>query len=157
MHKVFWLRPNVIAGRTGPNKDFWQPRELAKGGIGAVLSVNSGELAHLEDLAEVGISYTCVPLSDAAPPQPGDLEICTAALPKALEFALLSIDSGKSLLVHCTSGKDRTGMFLSYFLCKTEGLAPAEAIQAVKHVRPIALSAKGWESFTLQVLDALDA
>ena len=31
MHKVFWLCPHVIAGRTGPNKDFWDPAELAKG------------------------------------------------------------------------------------------------------------------------------
>ena len=59
--------------------------------------------------------------------------------------------------MHCTSGKDRTGIFLSYYLCKTEGLAPVEAIKAVKQVRPIALSAEGWEAFTLRVLDALDA
>ena len=157
MDKVFWLHPNVIAGRTGPNKDFWEPKELAKGGIGAVLSVNSGEGANPGDLADAGIRYACVPLSDAAPPQPGDFAICTAALPQALDFALRSIDSGKSLLVHCTSGKDRTAMFLSYYLCKTEGLAPAEAIQAVKQVRPIALTAKGWEALTLQVLDALGA
>lgn len=101
MHNVFWLRPNVIAGRTGPNKDFWEPTALAQGGIGAVLSVNDGELVHPEDLAAAGIRYQCVPLSDVAPPRPGDLEMCTAALPKALEFALLSIDAGRGLLVHC--------------------------------------------------------
>ena len=155
MHNVFWLRPCVIAGRSGPNKDVWDPKELARGGIGAVLSVNDGELVHPEDLAAVGIDYKCVPLSEAAPPQPGDLEICTAALPKALEFALVSIESGRSVLVHCHSGKDRTGMFLSYYLCKTEGLPPMEAIEEVKRVRPIALSAEGWESFTRTVIDAL--
>ncbi len=156
MRHVFWLRPNVIAGRTGPNQDSWDPRELAKGGIGAVLSVNDAELVRPEELEATGISCRCVPLSDSAPPRPGDLEICTAALPLALEFALQSIDSGRALLVHCKSGKDRTGMFLSYYLCETEGLAPREAIEAVKQVRPIALSAEGWERFTLRVLAALE-
>lgn len=157
MRNVFWLRPHIIGGRPGPNKDTWDPRELARDGIGAILSVNDGELVYPENLTAAGIDYKCVPLSDAAPPQPGDLESCTAALPKALEFALESINSGKSVLVHCHSGKDRTGLFLSYYLCKTEGLPAANAIQEVKRVRPIALSAEGWESFTLRVLETLDA
>ena len=46
-------------------------------------------------------------------------------------------------------------MFLSYYLCKVEDLPAAKAIEQVKQVRPIALSADGWESFTLRVLDRL--
>lgn len=157
MRHVFWLRRNVIAGRTGPNTDPWNPSELAKGGIGAILSVNDGVCVRPDDLAGADISYKCVAFSNAAPPRPGDLEICATALPKALEFALTSIESGRSLLVHCRSGKDRTGMFLSYYLCRTEGLPAVEAIEEVKRVRPIALSAEGWELFTLRVLDALDS
>ena len=88
MRNVFWLRPSIIGGRTGPNKDIWNPKELADGGVGAIVSVNDGELVHPEELAAVGIDYKCVPLSDAAPPHPGDLELCAAALPEALEFAL---------------------------------------------------------------------
>jgi protein-tyrosine phosphatase len=99
----------------------WLPRELARGGIGAVLSVNDGELVRPDELAEAGIDYCCVPLSDAAPPVPGDLEVCVSALPRALLFALGSIDRERSVLVHCSSGKDRTGLFLSYYLCVTEG------------------------------------
>jgi protein-tyrosine phosphatase len=155
MRNVFWLREGVIAGRSGPNRDAWSPEELAGGGIGAVLSVNDGELVHSEDFCAVGIDYSCVPLSDAAPPQPGDLRTCVDALPKALRFALSSIESGRRVLVHCTSGKDRTGMFLTYYLCATEGLAPAHAVEQVRIVRPVALSADGWETFTLDVLREL--
>jgi protein-tyrosine phosphatase len=155
MRNVFWLREGVIAGRSGPNRSAWSPADLAEGGIGAVLSVNDGELVHGSDLDAVGIKYRCVPLSDAAPPFPGDLQVCVDALPKGLEFALSSIGSGRSVLVHCSSGKDRTGMFLSYYLCATEGLAPPEAIKEVKRVRSIALSAEGWEKFTLDVLRKL--
>ena len=155
MRSIFWLREGVIAGRSGPNRNAWNLRELAGGGIGAVLSVNDGELVHAGDLAEIGIDYSCVPLSDAAPPQPGDLRTCIDALPKALRFVLGSIESGRRVLVHCSSGKDRTGMFLAYFLCATEGLAPTRAIEEVRRVRPVALSAEGWEVFTLEVLREL--
>ena len=156
MRHVFWLRPGIIGGRTGPNKDLWNPRELAGGGIGAIISVNDGELVHPDELAAAGIDYACIPLSDTAPPLPGDLETCAAALPAALAFALEAIGSGRSVLVHCHSGKDRTGMLLSYYLCKTEGLAVDAAIEEVRRVRPIALSAEGWEAFTREVLEALD-
>jgi protein-tyrosine phosphatase len=96
-----------------------------------------------------------VPLSDAAPPQPGDLEICLSALPRALSFAVDSIEHRRSVVVHCRSGKDRTGLFLSYYLCAIEGLTPGEAVRELKRVRPIALSAQGWESFSYQVLGKL--
>ncbi len=157
MQHVFWLRPHVLGGRTGPNKDIWDPSELAAGGIGAVLSVNHGELVHPEGLAAADITFKCVPLSDAAPPQPGDLQVCVAALPRALDFVVRSMDAGRGVLVHCTSGKDRTGMFLSYYLSQVEGLSAAAAIDEVKRVRPIALSAEGWEFFTVEVLETLDA
>ena len=155
MRNVFWLRPGVIGGRTGPNYDTWDPKDLAAGGIGAVLSVNDGELVRPDELAAAGIDYCRVPLSDAAPPQLGDLEICIGALPRALSFVVDSIERHRGVLVHCRSGKDRTGLFLSYYLCVIEGLTPSQAIGELRRVRPIALSAEGWESFSYQVLGEL--
>ena len=46
-------------------------------------------------------------------------------------------------------------MFLSYYLCAIEGLTPSEAIRELRRVRPVALSAEGWESFSYQVLGEL--
>lgn len=155
MRNVFWLRDGVIGGRSGPNREAWHPPDLAAGGVGAVLSVNDGELVRPEELAAVGIEYCRVPLSDAAPPQNGDLEHCVNALPLALSFALRSTAQRRSVLVHCSSGKDRTGMFLGYYLCMTEGLNPDDAIREVRRVRPIALTADGWETFAQQVLGEL--
>jgi protein-tyrosine phosphatase len=152
MRNVFWLRPGVIGGRTGPNHDIWDPKDLVAGGIGAVLSVNDAELVRPHELTAVGIEYCHMPLSDAAPPRPGDLEICVSALPRALTFVARSIERRRGVLVHCRSGKDRTGLFLAYYLCAMEGLAPSSAIQELKRVRPIALTAEGWESFAYQVL-----
>jgi hypothetical protein len=43
-------------------------------------------------------------------------------------------------------------MFLSYFLMRERGLTPHAAIAAVRKVRPIALSAAGWDAFAREVL-----
>ena len=155
MQHVFWLREGQLAGRTGPNKDPWYPERLAAQGIAAVLSVNDGESVYAEDLQSCGIDYQQVSLSPNAPPRPGDHETCINALPHAYDFVMRTISTGRPALVHCTSGKDRTGMFMAYYLCRREGLAPKLAISEVKQVRPIALSAEGWEPFTLDVLSTL--
>jgi len=121
-----------------------------------VLSVNGGLLCHEEDFAPVGISYACVALSANAPPRPGDEQVCMEVLPRAYAFVHDQVTAGRAVLVHCSSGKDRTGLFLSYFLMRAEGLTPREAIAAVRAVRPIALSAEGWEEFGARVLAALE-
>jgi protein-tyrosine phosphatase len=154
MQHLFWLLPKRLAGRSGPNLDPWDLKELAASGIHAVLSVNDGELCHPTDFDSLGIAYACVPLSEAAPPRPGDHELCVSRLPAAFEFAEKHISAGKTVLVHCRSGKDRTGMFMAYYLVRSGGLSVERAIQEVKRVRPIALSAPGWDVFTREVLEA---
>ena len=155
MDKLFWIIPGKSAGRPGPDREPWNLASLRKGGIGAVLSVNDGRLCHPEDFVASGITYTCVPLSDNAPPQSGDDHICLRALPQAHAFVQAQMAQGHRVVVHCSSGKDRTGLFLCYFLMQQAHLSPTEAIQAVHHVRPIALSAVGWEEFVRQVLSCL--
>jgi len=152
MQNVFWLIPGKLAGRTGPNVDPWNASDLKEGGIDAVLSVNSGILVNAEELEASGISYECIPFSWNAPPITGDLEICLEALPKAFAFVQRNIEAGKAVMIHCTSGKDRTGLLMSYFLMRTTGITVEEAIAEVRRVRPIALSAAGWDEFGREIL-----
>jgi protein-tyrosine phosphatase len=152
MDKLFWVIPGKIAGRPGPDREPWNLDSLRESGIGAVLSVNDGLLCHPEDFEAVGIGYACIPLSSNAPSLPEDEAICLTALPKAFEFVEAQIASGHAVMVHCSGGKDRTGLFLCYFLMKYAGLSGNEAIDAVRQVRPIALSAPGWDEFAHQVL-----
>lgn len=121
-------------------------------GIGAVLSVNDGLLCHPDDFRAHGISYACIPLSDNAPPQPGDDEACLRALPLAGAFVQKQLASDRITVVHCSSGKDRTGLLLAYHLMREAGLPPAAAIEEVRRVRPIALTAPGWHDFAFDVL-----
>ena len=94
-----------------------------------------------------------MPFSNQAPPRPGDDAICLEALPRAFDFAAAAIGRGRAVMVHCTAGKDRTGMFLAYFLMRNDGLGRDEAMARVREARPIAFSAIGWEAFTASVLE----
>lgn len=152
MQNLFVLILGKLAGRPGPDRAPWKLAALRDGGIGAVLSVNDGLLCHPADFRACGIAYSCVPLSDNAPPQPGDDATCLRALPTAYEFVKEHIASGKMTVVHCSSGKDRTGLFLAYYLMREEGVTVQVAIERVKAVRPIALSAIGWDEFAVDVL-----
>jgi protein-tyrosine phosphatase len=152
MDHVFWVIPEKLAGRPGPDRAPWNVAALRAGGIGAVLSLNDGVLCHPQDFQTHDISYACMPLSDNAPPLPGDDRICLEVLPRAYEFVSSQLNRQRRVLVHCSSGKDRTGLFLSYFLMQHAGLSVAEAMSAVREVRPIAMSAWGWEEFAKRVL-----
>lgn len=152
MQHVFWLIPGKLAGRPGPNESPWDADVLQNGGIGAVLSVNNGAGVNPDDFLSRSMPYARIPFSGNAPPMPGDLEICINALPEAFEFVSREMDAGKTVMVHCRSGKDRTGLLLAYYLMRTTGASVDDAIQRVRAVRPIALSAEGWDAFGREVL-----
>lgn len=154
MNHVFWVLPSFLAGRAGPNREPWRASNLRDAGIRAVLSVNDGELCHPEEFAVADIAYCCIPLSANAPPRLGDSEHCKAVLPRAYDFVTSNLKLGLATLVHCSSGKDRTGLFMAYYLVRSQHYSPADAIARIKTIRPIALSAEGWEPFALEVLTA---
>jgi hypothetical protein len=156
LEKLFWVIPGRLAGRPGPDLEPWDLAALRDGGIGAVLSVNDGILCRPEEFAACGLAYACEPLSGTAPPRPGDDRICLNALPRAYAFVQAQLAREHGVVVHCTAGKDRTGLFLAYFLMRHTGLSTGEAIQEVRRVRPIALSAVAWEEFAWQVLGQVE-
>jgi protein-tyrosine phosphatase len=153
MKHIFWLIGDQLCGRSGPNHEPWDASELQAAGVGAVLSVNNAESVYADDFSAVAMPYRCIPLAANAPPRDGDLELCLARLPMAYEYALNEIESGNCVLVHCRHGKDRTGLFMAYFLRQRLGLSSKDSIDRVKTVRPIALTAEGWEQFAIDVLD----
>ncbi len=152
MKHVFWLIDKEICGRPGPNHQPWVPEAFSKAGIGAILSVNSAESVYEDELTPHGISHKCVPLAANAPPEPGELELCLERLPHAYQYARSHVEAGKAVMVHCRQGKDRTGLFMAYYLMKRDNLGADNAIARVKEARPIAMSAQGWNWFVPEVL-----
>lgn len=155
MRHVFWLIPGKLAGRPGPDREPWSVRDLKHGGIRAVLSLNDGLCVNSREFRSQGIVYERIPFSDKAPPMPGDMEICIAALPRAYDFLNLAMTTGRPVLVHCSAGKDRTGLLFAYYLMRQTGMTVDEAIDRVRLVRPVALSAVGWEDFGREILRRL--
>ncbi len=151
MNQVFWLREGIIAGRSGPNRDPWDLSEIKANGFAAILSVNNGDAVHEALIAELGIEYANIPMSNNAPARTGDKEICLQNLPRAMAFIRKHKRNGP-VLVHCRSGKDRTGMVLAAYLMEFEAYRARQAMQQVLEVRPIAFTAEGWMEFALTVL-----
>jgi protein-tyrosine phosphatase len=153
MKHVFWLEPGRVAGRCGPNLEPWEPVELYAHGIGAVISLNNAERVYPEEFSALGVRYTHIPLSDAAPPRAGDLELNRRQLPVAYDWITCCLNDDLAVLIHCRSGKDRTGLLMAYYLARRHGCAPTEAIARVKAVRTIAFSAEGWDRFAMDILE----
>ncbi|MCG9698333.1 dual specificity protein phosphatase family protein [Shewanella sp. Isolate11] len=154
MKHLFWLVEGQVAGRCGPNKENWDIAELKQGGIGAVLSVNGGDMCEPEVFAQHGMRYACIPFSNNVPPVETDLAVCVEQLPKALDFIRQCEAEDIPVLIHCRSGKDRTGLLMAYYLM-SNGAAPLHAVSQVRAIRDIAFSADGWDQFTFDVLYAL--
>ncbi|MCL1127743.1 phosphatase domain-containing protein [Shewanella surugensis] len=154
MQHIFWLIEDKIAGRSGPSKDPWDLKALKKQGIDAVLSVNDGEAIEADDFTEAGVKYQCIPFARNAPPEEGDLDICIKQVPKALAFIRECEREELTVLIHCHSGKDRTGLIMAYLLMDN-GAAPLHAVNQVRGVRDSAFSAEAWDQFVFDVLYAL--
>lgn len=143
MKEVFWVVPERIAGRCGPQLVPWDCGELRNGGIGAIASlaepvdereVRAAELEHLP-LYFPGMLL----VSDQ------DFDLFLSFVPRFLDFAEQTADQGRPLLVHCTYGCDRTGAMLAIYLVARRGLSAEDAIARVRSVRPPAMTAVGYE------------
>lgn len=154
MKRVFWLIPDRLAGRPGPNFFPWKPAELRAGGFDAVLNLSEYE-PDVTALTGAGLRSYWVPLPmDFPPSEVSELE-CLGALPRALDHLNRELATGARVLVHCFAGRDRTGMLLALFLARRDGLAAGDAIARVREVRPEAISAPGWEEMALRVITRL--
>ena len=151
MNNIFWLRDGILAGRSGPNRDCWDLQAIKAAGFSAILSVNNAEGVDQSTIDDLKMAYLNVPLPANIPPERDDGKHCLIGLPKALGFIQKYIASGP-VLVHCRSGKDRTGMVLAAYLIQFEGYTVRQSIDAVLAVRPIAFSAEGWMALGLNVL-----
>ncbi len=152
MHDLFWLVPGRLAGRAGPDRLPWKLDALREAGVGAVLSVNDGRACEPGDFAALGLPYACIPMTPHAPPWTGDDRKCLSALPLAYAFIEARAAEDRATMVHCSSGKDRTGMLLAYYLIRARSLTVDAAMREVRRVRPIAFTATGWEDFATDVL-----
>ena len=64
----------------------------------------------------------------------------------------LHLPKRDAILVHCNSGKDRTGLLLAYYLVTRKGISAKRALKTLRKLKPDAMSKSGYE----EVLYALE-
>jgi protein-tyrosine phosphatase len=97
------------------------------------------------ELAAAGLCHHSLPLAPTLPLLPSARTRLLRGLEKVLPVIHGEVSAGNPTLVHCHAGKDRTGLALVAYLVRYHGLAVDEAIQRVRTVKPIAMSAPGYE------------
>ena len=144
MRHVFWLFDGLLAGRPGPVQAPWDADELWARGLRVILSLNRE--ADPAEITAAGLRHHSLPLPPILPLTEGMQETLLAGLEEVLATMRAEVSAGHPTLVHCHAGKDRTGLALTAYLVRYHGLGIEEAIGEVCAVRPIALTAPGYEA-----------
>ena len=142
MEQVFWLYDAEVGGRPGPGVAPWDLSSLRAGGIDVMLSLATDLFSHT-GVVKAGISRTCTPFPDVLPPDPNVVALCSANLRLTFDFIHSNVEGGRTVLVHCAGGCDRTGLVLAHYLAIREGLGASDAIASLRAIRSESLSAKG--------------
>ncbi|MGI5916265.1 MAG: protein-tyrosine phosphatase family protein [Anaerolineae bacterium] len=140
MEHVYWVIPDLLAGRPGPDRYPWDLEALHQGGFRAVLSLCEG-IAGRGEMRALGLDHLAIPLPASLPPSPEEESSCRRLLPEALYFMRWHILNGLPTLVHCREGQDCTDMVLACYLASYEGMSASEAIDRIRRIAPESLSA----------------
>lgn len=144
MKHVFWLLDSLLVGRPGPTLAPWDLTELSKAGLRAILSL--GDEPDPGTILAAGLRHHSIPLPPILPLTRPVQDSLLRRLEDVLATLHAEVSSGQPVLVHCYSGKDRTGLALTAYLVRFHGLDIETAIDQVRAVRRIALSAPGYEA-----------
>jgi atypical dual specificity phosphatase len=136
---------NRIAGSAHPGGGRDLVNHLAalrEVGVGAILSLTEDAL-DLAPLREFEMEYLHLPIRDFTAPNPAQVD-------EAMDFLHRQVEQGHGALVHCLAGVGRTGAILACYLV-SEGMAPKEAIDRIRRLRPHSLEVYSQEYCVFQL------
>jgi protein-tyrosine phosphatase len=144
MDHVFWLLDGLLAGRPGPVEAPWDLAELRRAGLRVIVSLNTEP--DPTEIAAAGLEHYSLPQMPNLPVVAPLQDLLLRGIEPVLATIRDKVSAGHPTLVHCHAGKDRTGLVLAAYLVRYHGLDVNEAITQVRAVRPIAMSAPGYEA-----------
>jgi protein-tyrosine phosphatase len=153
MDKVYWVIDDRLGGRRGPNQEPWSLAAIKAGGVTMVVSLTERMFNRSVDFASVEIKHVCLPLSSNAPPLPGDEFNIASLLPGLVGILRKELAGNGKVVVHCSSGKDRSALLLAYYLKTTNQISTGTALDIVRSKNPEMLSAHGWLDMAIRILD----
>ncbi len=133
MRHVYWIIPNKLAGRAGPDEVPWDLKELWGNGFRAILSLHDRVDAF--EIQKFGFAHMFAPLSPNFPPDVTEMEEYKRLVPQAIAFIRECLNKEKPTLVHCHAGKDRTGIVLAVYMILEKSMGAKEAVNFVKACR----------------------
>jgi len=132
-----WLRVNAIAGSACPAGEL-EVRSLAGVHIKHVITLSPEALPHSSIQAVQELCWTFIPVENF---RGGSLH----DFAKFFDICEQAFAEGVKILVHCKSGRGRTGMFLAAYLIKYEGLRADSAIRTVRSILPRSIETREQE------------
>jgi protein-tyrosine phosphatase len=118
---LWWVIPGKLAGVRKPMPE--ELTELQAAGIGAIVSVMD-DPSNLDLYQQADIPHLWLPTKGGTAPSREQLQ-------KLQDFVDIQNAQGNAVVVHCTSGRRRTGtMLASYLICT--GLSYDDAMQTIE-------------------------
>ncbi len=142
MKAIYWVSPNMLAGRPGPKLAPWNLEEIWAGGLRSIVSlVRTNKTA----IQAAGFRHYQVPLNGGLAVFPWLRRWLVWQMLPVVDFVAAEVAAGRPTLVHCHAGKDRTGAVLAGYLIRYQGLSPDEAFRLLRQVNPRAMTAPGFD------------
>ena len=143
MKDIYWLVPDLLAGRPGPRLAPWDLEALWSGGFRIILSLNDevDEAA----IAAAGFTHGKFYFPPVLLLTSIESRAFLTLMDHATQFIHDQLAAARPTLVHCHAGKDRTGAVLAGYLIRYQGLPPDEATRLVRQANPIAMTAPGYD------------
>ncbi len=119
---LWWVIPGKLAGVRKPMPE--ELTELQAAGIGAIVSVMD-DPSNLDLYQQADIPHLWLPTKGGTAPSREQLQ-------KLQDFVDIQNAQGNAVVVHCTSGRRRTGtMLASYLICS--GSSYDDAMQTIEN------------------------
>lgn len=142
MKTVYWVTPNLLAGRPGPKESPWDLEEIWAGGLRTIVSLVRVNGTAIQ---AVGFRHYQVSLHGGFAFFPVLRRRLVWRMLPVVDFIAAEVAAGRPTLVHCYAGKDRTGAVLAGYLIRHQGLSPDEAFRLIRRANPRAMTAPGFD------------